>query len=109
MHCFSCHYPAAVSHDNMLAPPLAGIKYKYKEIFQDRVQFIAKMAAFIDNPSKENAIMKGPVRRFGPMPKSILSKKQILEILTFIYDKILDVPAWFPEHFEDGHNKKWTQ
>ncbi|MFT4566735.1 MAG: hypothetical protein ACI9FN_001696, partial [Saprospiraceae bacterium] len=24
MHCFSCHYPVAVSHDNMLAPPLAG-------------------------------------------------------------------------------------
>lgn len=109
LNCYSCHNPNSVSHDNMLAPPLAGIQYKYKEMYPDRTEFVAKMASFLKNPSKENALMKGPVRRFGLMPVTQLPKKQLLEIAAFIYDEQLDAPSWFPKHFEEAHNKKWTQ
>ncbi|WP_282124433.1 c-type cytochrome [Algibacter mikhailovii] len=63
-NCYSCHNPNSESHDNMLAPPLAGIKYKYKKLYKTEELFIAQMSDFIDKPTKENAVMKGPVRRF---------------------------------------------
>lgn len=107
-HCYACHNPESTDHDNMLAPPLAGVKYKYTSLYPNREEFIAKMGDFIQHPSKENAVMKGPVRRFGLMPTSTLkTKKEIYEIVAFIYDNELDVPDWFPAHFEDKHGKSW--
>lgn len=107
--CYTCHNPKSKSHDSMLAPPLAGIKYKYKEIYPTRSVFIAQMSSFLIKPTKENALMKGPVKRFGLMPPTGLSSKQILELTAFIYDNSLDVPTWFEEHFEEQHDKKWEQ
>lgn len=110
MHCFSCHNPKSESHDNMLAPPLAGIKYKYKNLYSDRAEFIAKMSDFVFEPTKDNAVMKGPVKRFGLMPKTtLMSKEEVFEVVAFIYDNEMDVPQWFPEHFEDQHGKAWSE
>ena len=39
-NCFTCHNPAATSHDDMLAPPLVGMKYKYQQAFPSRDTFI---------------------------------------------------------------------
>jgi len=105
--CYSCHNPNSVSHDNMLAPPLAGIKYKYKKLYPTEELFIAQMSDFLDNPTIENSVMKGPVKRFGLMPKTTLTKIQIQELVKFIYNEELEVPKWFPEHFEEQHNIKW--
>jgi hypothetical protein len=106
-HCYSCHNPKSESHDNMLAPPLAGIKHKYKQLYSERSEFISKMADFVIHPSKENAGMKGPVRRFGLMPKTTLVDKEIFEIVAFIYDSPLEYPEWFPKHFEEHHGEPW--
>jgi hypothetical protein len=106
-NCYSCHNPNSESHDNMLAPPLAGIKHKYKTLFQEEELFVAQMAAFVHNPTKDKALMKGPVRRFGLMPKTALSKSEIEKIVTFIYHTELPVPSWFSEHYEEEHQVKW--
>ena len=109
-HCYSCHNPASPSHDEMLAPPLAGIKYKYKQIYPDRSTFIHRMTEFIDEPSKENAVMKGPVKQFGLMPKhATLRKDEIRALTAFIYDNQLPIPDWFPKHFERKHGEKWSE
>jgi len=108
-NCYSCHNPNSESHDNMLAPPLAGIKYKYKKLYKTEELFIAQMSDFIDKPTKENAVMKGPVRRFGLMPKTSLSKTEIQELVKYIYHTELAIPAWFSEHFEEEHNIKWEE
>jgi hypothetical protein len=107
--CYSCHSPNSKSHDDMLAPPLGGIKHKYKGIYPDRNVFIAQMSSFIIEPTKDNALMKGPVKKFSLMPITTLSDKQILELTAFIYDNKLVVPLWFPKHFEEKHGKKWTE
>lgn len=106
-YCYSCHSPKSKSHDDMLAPPLAGIKYKYSRTYQDKTLFVSRMADFVNNPSKSNAMMKGPVRRFGLMPKVSLSKDEINELCLFIYEHELETPAWFPDHFEEQHGKLW--
>lgn len=106
-NCFTCHNPAATSHDDMLAPPLVGMKYKYQQAFPKKEDFIYNMANFIANPSKDNAIMRGPVRRFGVMPKSVLQPEEIQAVVTYLYDNKVEQPDWFSKHFEEEHGKKW--
>ena len=106
-NCYACHNPQAASHDEMLAPPLAGIKHNYMNYYTDRNMFIARMSDYINNPSKENAIMKGPIRRFGIMPKTTLDANQIKTITAFIFDNELEVPNWFSDHFKKEKGKPW--
>ena len=61
------------------------------------------MSDFLEQPTSANAVMKGPVKRFGLMPKSVLDKNQLRSISAFIYDHELKIPKWFPEHFEENH------
>ena len=67
--CYACHNPKSNSHDNMLAPPLAGIKNKYLKTYPTKDLFVAQVSDYIFNPTQENALMKGPIKRFGLMPK----------------------------------------
>lgn len=108
-NCFPCHNPKAESHDEILATPLAGIKHNYKNLYPDEELFITKMASFVNDPNEENAIMRGPIRRFGLMPKTTLSKKEIQELVQYIYHNDIEFPDWFPEHFEEHHNTNWTE
>lgn len=101
--CFVCHNPNADSHDAILAPPLAGIKMKYKNATSDRSEFIERMTAFVAQPSEATAMMKGPVKRFGLMPATALDQTQIEAIVTYIYDNELPEPDWFAEHEREMH------
>lgn len=107
--CYACHNPKSNSHDNMLAPPLAGIKNKYLSTYPTKELFVTQMADYIFNPTEENALMKGPIKRFGIMPKTNLSKSEAREMALFIFNNKLEVPSWFPEHFEEMHNEKWEE
>lgn len=107
INCYSCHNPQSTSHDEMLAPPLAGIKFKYLNHYPQRSEFIIKMSSFVHSPTTENAVMKGPVRHFGLMPKVPLELDEIRKIVAFIYDNKLEVPEWFSGHFEEQHGKRW--
>lgn len=106
-NCFTCHNPAAPSHDEMLAPPLVGMKYKYQQAFPKRDTFIYAMTNFLVNPTKENAIMRGPVRRFGVMPKSVLKPEEIQAVVTYLYDNEVEAPDWFAKHFEEEQGAEW--
>ncbi len=106
-NCYACHQIDSESHDNMLAPPLARIKYTYKKKFDSEELFIAKMSDFLIEPTKQKAIMKGPVRRFGLMPVTGLSNEEIKELTKYIYHNELEYPEWFPAHFEEEHHIKW--
>lgn len=106
-NCYTCHNPSSASHDDMIAPPLAGIKYNYQKAYPNKELFIAQMSDFIQEPKKETAMMQGPIKRFGLMPKTALSKTEIQQIVLYIFDNKLEVPAWFPEHFEDEKGEPW--
>jgi mono/diheme cytochrome c family protein len=107
-NCFACHNPRSLSHDDMLAPPLAGIKYKYQNSTSGRSEFIKRMSTFVYEPDSKKALMKGPVKRFGVMPKTALSKDEILSLVAFIYDQPIQEPTWFSKHFEEKHGYKWN-
>lgn len=103
-HCYVCHNPNSDSHDSMLAPPLAGIKKHYAKAYPDQGQFAKAMIEFVKNPTTEKSLMKGPVKRFGLMPKPTASDQEIKQIVTYIQNFELAKPKWFDEH-EKGHGK----
>jgi len=98
INCYVCHDPASSSHDDLLAPPLAGIKKRYKNATDSRAAFVERMTSFAFNPTKEAAMMKGPVKRFGLMPKTALDKAQIEAIVQYIHDHEIPAPSWFGAH-----------
>ncbi|WKK80057.2 c-type cytochrome [Marivirga arenosa] len=97
-NCYVCHNPNSNSHEEIIAPPLAGIKERYLKASTDRADFINKMTSFAYNPSKDKALMKGPVKRFGLMPKTALSEDEIKVIINYIHDNDIPAPKWFNEH-----------
>lgn len=107
-NCYACHNPNTTSHDDMLAPPLAGIKNRYKNTYGTRDEFIAAVSSFVSMPTEEKALMKGPIRRFGLMPKPALSDSaQIRALVAFIYDNPIETPEWFAEHYKEQHGEEW--
>lgn len=107
-NCYACHNPYSNSHDNILAPPMVAVKYKYKKTYDSRDEFISKMVSFVVEPSKDNAIMKGPIKRFGLMPAiPTLKEDQAKEIVSYIFDNNIEKPEWFAEHFEEEHGTPW--
>lgn len=97
-HCYACHNPNTASHDEIIAPPLFGIKNNYKKNFPEKVKFIAAMEGFISSPSEEKALMKGPVKRFGLMPKPAISPEEIKLIVSYIEANDIEKPKWYDSH-----------
>jgi mono/diheme cytochrome c family protein len=108
-NCYACHNPAAPSHDEILAPPLAAAKWRYRQSYPERNEFITHMTAYVHQPSADKALMRGPVRRFGVMPPTTLTEETIRTIVTFIYDHELEAPVWFSDHFEAQHGTSRKQ
>ena len=108
VNCYACHNPNSGSHEEIIAPPLAGIKMKYMNSTADRTAFIERMSDFIEHPSQESAMMQGPVKQLGVMPKTALGKSQIQAIVTYLYDNEIPAPVWFADHQKEkqGANPK---
>jgi|AntRauMFilla1563_2_1112583.scaffolds.fasta_scaffold00909_6 cytochrome c2 len=103
-HCYACHNPNSDSHDDILAPPLAGVKKHYAKAYPEKEQFSKAMIEFVKNPTVEKSLMKGPVKRFGLMPKPTATDQEIQQIVRYIRDVEIARPRWFDEHGK-GHGK----
>lgn len=106
-NCYSCHNPEAASHDALIAPPLVAARWRYLRQYPEKEAFIQHMTAYISNPTEDQALMRGPVRRFGVMPKHPLGETELRAIVTFLYEHEPAAPAWFAAHFEEMHGEKW--
>jgi len=101
-HCYACHNPNTATHDEIIAPPLEGIKSHYLKAYPEKGQFTEAMLSFVLNPQVEKALMKGPITRFGLMPKPAVSKDELNTIITYIRDQKLEVPSWWADHIIGG-------
>ncbi|GMQ27174.1 hypothetical protein Aoki45_38570 [Algoriphagus sp. oki45] len=102
-HCYTCHNPKSKSHDEIIAPPLWGMKKHYLEAYPEKTDFEKAMISFIENPTEEKALMKGPIKRFGLMPKPMVDEDDLKKIVEYIYSNELENPAW---HIEKDNEKK---
>ncbi len=103
--CLICH-GGAPSHDELIAPPMAAIKWRYSKQFKNKEDFVNGLVAWGLNPTEETALMKGAVKRFKVMPKPATSEGDLRIIAEFVYDNELQEPEWFAEHFKQMHGEK---
>lgn len=100
-HCYVCHNPNTASHDEIIAPPLAGIKSHYTKAYPEKEMFKKAMIEFVSNPDQQKALMKGPVNRFGLMPKpATASPEEIQLIVEYIQSKELEKPIWYEQQHQ---------
>lgn len=104
-NCYQCHNPNTTSHDEILAPPLFGIKSHYKKAFPESDQFIKNMIEFVENPLEEKALMKGPIKRFGVMKNPVVSQEDLKIIVEYIESNDLEKPVWFEQQHQKSGQK----
>lgn len=109
-NCYVCHSPNAPENEGRIAPPMVAIKARYinKEGY-NKEQFIASVKSFVENPTKDKALMYGAVKKHGLMPKQAFSRKSIEKIAAFMFDYQIEEPVWFKEHWQGNGNDNWTQ
>ncbi|MDI1324653.1 MAG: c-type cytochrome [Algoriphagus sp.] len=102
-NCYACHNPNTTSHGEIIAPPIQGIKEHYLRAYPSREAFSSAMVSFVGNPIEEKALMKGPVKRFGLMPKPPIPEEELQKIIAYFQDNKLETPAWWADHTNGGH------
>jgi len=86
--CFICHFetPDPSRRDQMLAPPFLRIQEHYKPTYPKKEEFINAIMAIINEPSEENTLMPGAVRKFNLMPKLVYDQEELRLIAETLYD-----------------------
>lgn len=105
-HCFLCHN-ISTSHDDRIAPPMIAVKAHYIKKGTTKEGFMEEFVDFVKNPTKENAKMRGAVKKFNVMPYQQFDERDIKKIAEYIYDYQIEEPAWFKEHWQERQGKKY--
>ena len=103
--CQVCH-SATATMDDRLAPPLEAVKRRYLMTYPKIEDFTANLAAYVAQPTKEKALMKGAVDKFNLMTPLPLPEEDLKAVATYIYQFDLDKPEWFDAHYQEMHGKK---
>ena len=90
-NCYICHTPEA-TEGNRLAPPMIAVKRHYINESISKKEFTEDLLNWIKDPSLDKVKMKGAVRRFGVMPKTVYPEEMIRQIADYIYDNDIEKP-----------------
>ena len=107
--CLICH-GAGESHDDLLAPPIRGVKNHYLQDYPDKEAFVEAIVKWNANPDSSNALMVGAVTRFKVMPSLQYPEDEVRAIAEFIYDNEQPKPTWMMgKGHKTGMKNKKTQ
>lgn len=101
--CYICHSVSSVSHDVIIAPPMAAVKMRYSRTYKTEESFVEALSSWAIDPKLENALMRGAVKQFNVMPKQVYKKEDLEKIALYIYENELEAPEWFAEHEKEMH------
>lgn len=101
--CYACHSVTTKSHDEIIAPPMAAVKRRYMRSYTTEDEFVNAIKNWVNNPTSENALMKGAVDKFKTMPYQSFPEEDIVAIAKYIYANELEKPVWFENHFNNQH------
>jgi cytochrome c553 len=108
-NCYICHSPSAPEMETRVAPPMVAIKAHYLDKYPTKDAFIQAMIAFLNEPTKENALLPGAVARFGVMPKQQYSQDLVEKIAAYMFDYKIEEPLWFASHWKEKQGLHWVQ
>jgi hypothetical protein len=86
--CFVCHFPKpdSAKRNEMIAPPMLRVQEHYKPAYPNKSNFVKAIKDFTNNPTKENTLMPGAVKKFNLMPKLMYNEKELQLIAETLYD-----------------------
>ena len=86
--CYICHFetPDPAKAGQMIAPPMLQVQQHYKPAYPNKEEFINAVVSIIQNPSQENTLMPGAVKKFNLMPKLIYDDAELRLIAEAMYE-----------------------
>ena len=95
--CNACHNPALKP---AIAPPMFGVQKRYNREYTSKENFIEAIVSFVQEPTKEKALMKHAVNKMGVMPKGVvgLSEIELEKLATYLYEERFAYPC---EHWQN--------
>ena len=103
VRCLICH-GAGESHDDLLAPPMRGVKRHYIDKYPEKEEFVEAIVKWNENPNSSHAVMTGAVERFEAMPDLQYPENEVRAIAAFIYENEQPKPKWMKGN-HSGHGK----
>lgn len=97
-HCHTCHGVGELTMEEMLAPPLWGVRAHYLARFPEPEAFVDAMTDFILEPSTEKSLMPLSVERYGLKAPVSLDHEQIRAVVWAIYAGQVERPPWSREY-----------
>ena len=85
--CYICHFevPDPAKMNQMIAPPMLRVKEHYLPNYQNKEDFIKAIINIVNNPSEENTLMPGAIKKFNLMPQLIYNPNELKLIAETIY------------------------
>lgn len=102
-NCLICH-GNGTSHDDILAPPMKGVKRHYLEDLMTEQEFVDAIANWVAEPKEENSNMLGAIERFKIMPKLGYKREEVEAIASYVFNNDMPKPVWFDKHVEEQHS-----
>jgi cytochrome c2 len=102
-NCLICHGNGS-SHDDILGPPMKGVKHHYLEGGMTEQAFIDAITNWVAEPKQENSRMLGAIEKFKIMPKLEYKTEEVKAIAAYIFNNNMSTPIWFDKHVEEEHS-----
>lgn len=97
-YCHTCHGVGELAMDEMLAPPLWGVRAHYLERYSEPEAFVDAMTGFILEPSTEGSLMPLALERYGLKAPVSLTAAEIRSVVWAIYAGQVERPSWSREY-----------
>jgi hypothetical protein len=97
-YCLTCHGVGDLEMDEVLAPPLWGVRAHYLAEFTDPQAFVDAMTKFLVDPSADKSLMPIELERHGLKASVSLSEEQIRSAAWAIYAGEVERPQWSREY-----------
>jgi hypothetical protein len=93
-HCHTCHGVGERTMEEMLAPPLWGVRAHYLKRYPQPEAFVEAMASFLLEPENDRSLMPLAVARYGLKAPVSLAEAEMRAVAWAIYAGQVERPAW---------------
>ncbi|ADE54322.1 c-type cytochrome [Coraliomargarita akajimensis] len=102
LYCLTCHGVDDKREDQLLAPPLWGVREHYIRVHKTPEAFVTAMVDFMNEPSREKSLMPCSLDRYGLMQAMPLTDEQLRATAVAIFAGQIQRPTWW-KRYEKAH------
>lgn len=88
-----------------IAPAVFAVKSHVLKAYPNREDFILTVIDWVEEPSKDTALMSGAVKKYGLMPKLPYTASDVRLAAEYMYDTEFKLPEWYKKHYKQKHGE----